>query len=83
MREHLVVLLVDEADDVVEDKDALDGIAHHLVLCLEPVDNHPRAQVESACARLGVLDDFDHQVGRAAHEAGGAQRPARRDHRQM
>ena len=29
-----------------------------------------------------VLDELDHQVGRAADEAGGAQRPARRDHRQ-
>ena len=82
MREFLVVLFVDEADDVVEDEDALDGVAHDFVLRLEPVDDHARAQVDQLVRALRILDELDHQVGRAAHESGGAQRAARGHHRQ-
>ena len=46
VRECLVVLLVDEPDDVVEDEDALDGVAHDLVLRFEPVDDDACAQVD-------------------------------------
>ena len=82
MRELLVMLLVDEADDVVEDENALDRVAHRLVLRLEPVDDHARAQVDQLVRPFGVLDEVDHEVRRAADEAGGAQRAAARDHRQ-
>ena len=36
----------------------------------------------SLCAAFRILDELDHQVGRAAHESGRAQRTARRHHRQ-
>ena len=74
MRELLVVLFVDEADDVVEDEDALDRVAHDLVLGLEPVDDDARAEVDQPVAALGILDQFDHQVRRAADEARRAER---------
>ena len=34
------------------------------------------------CAPFGILHQVDHEVGGAADEAGGAERPARGDHRQ-
>ena len=52
VRELHVVLFVDEADDVVEDEDAFDGVAHHLVLRLQPVDDHARAQVDQLVRAL-------------------------------
>jgi hypothetical protein len=53
MRELQVVLLVDEADDVVEDEDALHRVAHRLVLGLEPVDDDARAEVDQLVRALG------------------------------
>ena len=55
MRELQVVLLVHEPHNVVEDEDALDRIAHHLLLRLQPVDDHPRAQVDQLVRALRVL----------------------------
>ena len=77
MGELQVVLFVDEADDVVEDENAFDRVAQHLVLGLEPVDDHPRAEVDQLVSTFGILDQVDHEVGRAADEAGRAQRAAR------
>ena len=51
MREFHVVLFVDEAHDVVENENALDRVAHHLVLRLEPIDDHARAEIDQACAQ--------------------------------
>ena len=82
MRELHVVLFVDEAHDVVQDEDALDRVAHDLVLRLQPVDDHARAQVDQPVRALRVFHEVDHEVRGAAHEARRAQRPARGHHRQ-
>ena len=82
MGELHVVLLVDEAHDVVQNEDALHRVAHHLVLRLQPVDDHARAQVDQLVRALRVFHQVDHEVRRAAHEPRRAQRPARRHHRQ-
>ena len=50
MREFLVMLLVHEADDVVQDENAFDRVAHRLVLGLEPVNDQVRAHGRAACA---------------------------------
>ena len=39
-------------------------------------------KIDQLVAALGILDQLDHQVRRAAHEAGRAERAARGDHRQ-
>ena len=81
MGELLVVLFVDEPHDVVEDEDPFDRVAHHLVLSLEPVDDDARAQIDELVTPLRVLDQLDHQVGRASDEARRAERPAGGHHR--
>ena len=52
MGEFHVMLFVDEADDVVEDENAFDRVAHHLVLGLEPVDDHARAEIDQLVRSL-------------------------------
>ena len=76
------MLLVDEAHNVVEDEDALDRIAHDLLLRLEPVDDHARAQVDQLVRALGIFHQVDHEFRRAAHKSCSAERPARGDHGQ-
>ena len=82
MRELHVMLFVDEADDVVENEDALDFVAHHFVLRLEPIDDDARAEIDQAVRAFRVLHQIDHEMGRAANKSGGAERTARGDHRQ-
>ena len=80
MREFHVVVLVDEAHDVVENENALHAVAHHLVLRFQPVDDHARTKVDEPVGPLRVLHQVDHEVRRAPHETGGAEGTARSDH---
>jgi hypothetical protein len=59
-----------------------DAVAEDLVLRLEPVDDDPRAEIDEPMAALRVLDQFDHEVRRAADEPGRAERARARDERQ-
>ena len=82
VRELHVVLFVDEAHNVVQDENALHRVAHHLVLRLQPVDDHAGAQVDQPVRALRVFHQVDHEVRRAAHKTRRAQRTPRRHHRQ-
>ncbi len=52
MGEFHVVLFVDEADDVVEDENSFDRVAHDFVLGLEPVDDDAGAEVDELVTAL-------------------------------
>ena len=72
MGELQVMLLVDESDDIVEDEDALDSVAHHLLLCFQPVDDHARTQVDQLVGALWIFDQVDHELRGPAHKSSGA-----------
>ena len=82
MGELQVVLLVDEAHNVVQNEDALHGIAHGLVLRFQPIDDYPGTEVDQAVCSLRIFHDVHHELRGAAHKARRAQRPARGHHRQ-
>ena len=64
------------------EKNALAGGAHRLDLGLQPIDDHPRAEIDEFVRALGILHQVDHEFGGAADESGGTQRAARSGHRQ-
>ena len=76
-REFLVVLFVHEANNVVQNEDAFDGVAHGLVLGLEPVNDKMGAERQEFVGPFRFLHQIDHEIRRAAHEAGCAHRAAR------
>jgi hypothetical protein len=82
MTKFLVVVLVHEADNVVEEKDALDGRAHRVALRLEPVDDEAGAEVEQLVDPFRLLHDVDHEVAGVAREPSRAHRAARGRHRE-
>jgi len=55
MGELQVMLLVDEPDNIVEDENAFDSVAHHLLLRFQPIDHHAHAQVDPLVRALGVF----------------------------